>query len=97
MLPKSFILLIIFLVREIYILLNILKRYSNVGLHRGRQRVKKATKTNFCQPRGTNERNFRSSLITLMTRRIHENSRVIPIKFEGTGHFFLLNSAQRRN
>lgn len=36
----------------------------------------------FCQPRRTNERNFRSSLIILMTRRIYENSRIILIRLQ---------------
>lgn len=36
----------------------------------------------FCQLRRTNERNFRSSLIILMTRRIYENSRIILIKLQ---------------
>lgn len=36
----------------------------------------------FCQLRRTNERNFRSSLIILMTRRIYENSRIILIRLQ---------------
>lgn len=36
----------------------------------------------FCQPQRTNERNFRSSLIILMTRRIYENSRIILIRLQ---------------
>lgn len=36
----------------------------------------------FCQLQRTNQRNFRSSLIILMTRRIYENSRIILIRLQ---------------